>query len=198
MDSVICEIEDKWLYTAHSVVKYKPENYNEKGHYTKEEWGCMGDVGRIYDGHLVTLDEYLEVEQQYVDAAVKIMELVNCKYLTVTFLGDTVRSTKSSIRDMLSKKNRFLSYDKMLYDSYMGLVEGKRIYVADIPSVVRLNLREYTNTTLTNLKKSLEIHFGYDYYMFFNTKFSIDILREEIRKIGLYLDPHSEAKKRYQ
>lgn len=197
MDNIICEIGDKWLYTAHLVVKYKPENYNEKGHYTKDEWGSMGDVGRVYDGHLVTLDEYLEVEQQYVDAVVKIMELVSCKYLTVTFLGDTVRSTKSSIRDMLSKKNRFLSYDKVLYDSYMGLVEGKRIYVADIPSVVRLNLREYTNTTLTNLKKGLEIHFGYDYYMYFNTKLPIGILREEIRKIGLYLDPRSEAKKRY-
>ena len=71
----------------------------------------------------------------------------------------------------------------------MELVRGKKIYPKDIDKVVRLNLREYTYTALTNFKKGLEAHFGYDYYMYFNTKMSIDILREEIRKIGLYLDP---------
>ena len=55
--------------------------------------------------------------------------------------------------------------------------------------MVRLNLREYTYTALTNLKNKLEIHFGSEFYMYFNNKMSIDILREEMRKIGLYLDP---------
>ncbi len=182
-------MEEEWRFTAHSVVKYKPEYYNEKGHYIRDEWGCMGDVGRIYDGHLVILDEYLEVEQKYVDAVIRIMDLTNCKYLTVSHLGDTIRSTKYSIQKMLNHENRFYYYDKLLYNSYMELVEGKRIYVKDIDKVVRLNLREYTYTALTNLKNELEIHFGGEFYMYFNTKMSIDILREEIRKIGLYLDP---------
>lgn len=55
------EREQEWRYTAHSVVKYKPEYYSEKGYYTKDEWGCMGDVVRVYDNHLLTLDEYLKV-----------------------------------------------------------------------------------------------------------------------------------------
>lgn len=33
--------------------------------------------------------------------------------------------------------------------------------------------------------------------MYFNTKMSIDILREEMRKIGLYLDPRWETNKRH-
>jgi len=77
----------------------------------------------------------------------------------------------------------------VLYDDFMELVRGKKIYPKDIDKVVRLNLREYTYTALTNLKNKLEIHFGGEFYMYFNTKMSIDILREEIRKIGLYLDP---------
>lgn len=189
MDRLKWEREQEWRYTAHSVVKYKPEYYSEKGYYTKEEWGCMGYVGRVYDNHLLTLDEYLEVEQKYINAVTRIMVLTNCSYLTVSFLGDTVPRTKDSIRKMLSEKNRFFQYDKVLYDSFMDLVEGKRIYIANIPYVVSLNLRGYTYTALTNLQKGLEIHFGYDYYMYFNTKLPIDIVREEIHKIGLHLDP---------
>lgn len=189
MDRIKWEREQEWRYTAHSVVKYNPEYYSEKGYYTKDEWGCMGDVGRVYDEHLLTLDEYLDVEQKYIDAVIRVMELTNCRYLTVSFLGDTVVSTKNSIRKMLSEENRFLQYDKVLYDSFMNLIEGKRIFKANIPYVVSLNLREYTYTALTNFQKGLEIHFGYDYYIYFNTKFPIDILRGEIRKIGLFLDP---------
>lgn len=183
------ETEEEWRYTAHTIVKYKPEYYNNEGHYIINEWGGMGDVGQIYDGHIVTLDEYLDVEQKYVDAVTKIMDLSNCKFLTISYLGDTVRSTKHSIRRMLSKKNRFLEYDRLLYNSYMELIENKRIYITDIDNIIRLNLREYTYTGLTNLKKGLEIHFGYDYYMYCNTKLPTDILEKEVRKIGLYLNP---------
>ena len=189
MDREKWEKEQEWRYTAHSIVKYKPELYNEKGHYTTNEWVGMDDVGHICDGHLVTIDEYLETEQKYVDAVIKVMELTNCKYLTVSYLGDTIWDTKYSIRQMQSKKNRFLQYDRVLYDDFMELVRGKKIYPKDIDKVVRLNLREYTYTALTNLKNKLEIHFGGEFYMYFNTKMSIDILREEIHKIGLYLDP---------
>lgn len=198
MDRLKWETEEEWRYTAHSIVKYKPEFYNEKGHYTKSEWTGRWGVGRVYDGHLVTLEEYLEVEQKYVDAVVKIMNLTECKYLTVSYMEDTVQTTKESILEMLDRKNPFLQYDKLLYNSYMKLYEGRRFDVIGIPDVIRLNLRGYTYTALTNLHKKLEIHFGFDYYMHFNTKFPSDILREEIRKIGLYLDPRSEAKKRYQ
>jgi len=156
MDREKWEKEEEWRYTAHSIVKYKPELYNEEGHYTPNEWVGMDDVGHICDGHLVTIDEYLETEQKYVDAVIKVMELTNCKYLTVSYLGDTIWDTKYSIRQMQSKKNRFLQYDRVLYD---------------------------------DLKNKLEIHFGGEFYMYFNTKMSIDILREEIHKIGLYLDP---------
>ena len=183
------ETEQEWRDTAHTVVKYRPELYNEKGHYTTNEWIGMDDVGHICDGHLVTIEEYLETEQKYVDAVIKVMELTDCKYLTVSLLGDTIRTTRYSTQKILDQNSRFYCYDKMLYDSYMDLVEGKRIYIKDIGQVVRLNLREYSYTALTNFKKGLEVHFGYDYYMYFNTKMSIDILREEIRKIGLYLDP---------
>lgn len=148
----------------------------------------MDDVGHICDGHLVTIDEYLETEQKYVDAVIKVMELTNCKYLTVSYLGDTIWNTKYSIRQMQSKKIVFHNMTECYTMILWNLLEAK-IYPKDIDKMVRLNLREYTYTALTNLKNKLEIHFGSEFYMYFNTKMSIDILREEMRKIGLYLDP---------
>lgn len=186
------EIDQEWRCTAHAIVKYKPEYYDEKGNYTKDEWGCMGDIGRVYDGHLLTIDEYLEIEQKYIDAVIRIMDLTGSHFLTISYLGDTVRSTKYSIQQMLSKKNRFSKYDKLLYNTYMKIIEGKRIYVKDIDSVIRLNLREYTYTGLTNFKNGLEIHFGYDYYMYCNSKLPTTILQKEVHKAGLYLDPFNQ------
>lgn len=192
MDRLKWEREQEWRYTTHSVVKYNPECFKGKSHFTKNQWICMKDVGQVIGGHLVTLDEYLDVEQKYVDSVIKIMELTDCKYLTVSYMEDTIQTTKESILEMLDRKNPFLQYDKLLYNSYMKLYEGRRFDVIGIPDIIRLNLRGYTYTALTNLQKGLEIHFGFDYYMYFNTKFPIDILREEIRKIGLYLDPSRE------
>ena len=76
---------------------------------TTNEWTAVCDVDRVRDGHLLTIDEYLEVEQKYVDAVIKIMELTNCKYLTVTYLGDSVEDTKYSIQKMLNRKTVFIT-----------------------------------------------------------------------------------------
>ena len=109
MDREKWEKEQEWRYTAHTVVKYRPELYNEEGHYTTNEWTAVCDVDRVRDGHLLTIDEYLEVDQKYVDAVIKIMELTNCKYLTVTYLGDSVEDTKYSIQKMLNRKTVFIT-----------------------------------------------------------------------------------------
>ena len=83
--------------------------YNEEGHYTTNEWTAMCDVDRVRDGHLLTIDEYLEVEQKYVNSVIKVMELTGCKYLTISHLGDTIRSTKYSIQKTLNRKTVFIT-----------------------------------------------------------------------------------------
>jgi len=126
MDREKWEKEEEWRYTAHSIVKYKPELYNEEGHYTTNEWVGMDDVGHICDGHLVTIDEYLETEQKYVDAVIKVMELTNYKYLTVSYLGDTIWDTKHSIRQMQSKKIVFYNMTECYTMILWNLLEAKK------------------------------------------------------------------------
>ena len=87
----------------------------------------MDDIGHICDGHLVTIDEYLETEQKYVDAVIKVMELTNCKYLTVSYLGDTIWDTKHSIRQMQSKKIVFYNMTECYTMILWNLLEAKNL-----------------------------------------------------------------------
>lgn len=189
MHKVDYYLEQEWREHSHAIVKYRPEFYNEDGVYTKNEWRGIEDVGRIYDGKIVTLAEYFETEQKYVDAVVELMNMTNSCYLTVAHLGDSIRSTKCSISKILNPDNRFSTYDKLLYNTYIKLIEGQRIHINNIGNVVRLNLREYTYTDLINEQNHLEIHFGYDYYMYCNSDVSKKKLRKRIEEIGLFLDP---------
>ena len=47
MDREKWEKEQEWRYTAHTVVKYRPELYNEEGHYTTNERTAVCDVDRV-------------------------------------------------------------------------------------------------------------------------------------------------------
>ena len=48
------EYDDSWRWTADLIVKYAPENYDERGIYRKDEWTSSSDIGEIYDGKRFT------------------------------------------------------------------------------------------------------------------------------------------------
>ena len=180
-------VEQEWRNTANAIVKYKPFFYDEKGIYTKKEWISRYDVGLEFDNHVFTIEEYMLVEQKYVNAVLKVMELEKCKYLTIAHIGDTLLSSKNSLKEMLI--GQFSEYDKDLCDFYININEGQRLGVQQVAKLIRLNLRELTNTDIVNENHHLEFHFGYDYYMYCNTRLPKEILKLEIEKIGLYLNP---------
>ena len=79
------EYDDSWRWTADLIVKYAPENYDERGIYRKDEWVALSDIGNVYDGKRFTREEYLETEDKYVQAVIKGMELAGCSFLTVEY-----------------------------------------------------------------------------------------------------------------
>ena len=168
-------------------MKYKPSFYNEKGVYTKKEWISRYDIGLKFDNQIFTIQEYMIMEQKYVDAVLNIMELENCKYMTIAHIGDSLSSSKNSLKEMLV--GQFSEYDKNLCDFFISIHEGQRLGVEQVDKLVRLNLRELTYTDLSNESRHLEFHFGYDYYMYCNTRLSKDALKLEVEQLGLYLNP---------
>lgn len=180
-------VEQEWRNTTNAIVKYKPFFYNEKGIYTKKEWISRYDIGLKFDNQIFTIEEYMVMEQKYVDVVLKIMELEDCKYMTIAHIGDSLSSSKNSLKEMLV--GQFSEYDKNLCDFFISIHEGQRLGVEQVAKLVRLNLRELTYTDISNESRHLEFHFGYDYYMYCNTRLSKDALKLEVEQLGLYLNP---------
>ena len=178
---------EEWRYTAHAIVKYQPCWYLDPYGYIKDEWTQRTDVGCVFDHQLFTMEEYLETEQRYVDAVRKIAELVGCKYLTVAYMGQPLYWAKQSVKEMLV--GRFAEYDRDLCDFYIRLCEGKRLNMNETAQLVRLNLRGLAVTDLVNESRQVEFHFGDEYYMYCNTQLPEDMLKAEVEKLGLYLNP---------
>ncbi len=57
------------------ITKYNPNYRNELGHYKKDEWTSISDVGRYFDENLFTLNEYYETENNYINCVKEIIKL---------------------------------------------------------------------------------------------------------------------------
>lgn len=168
----------------HEIVKYSPENYDENGVYTKDEWISKGDIGTVYEGKPFTLEEYLNVEQRYVNVILSIMDATNCRYLTIQYL----EADKAYIAKRI-KTSRFNKIDSPLLRSISLLEENKRISIEKISDVLRLALREYIYVELSNKEHEVFIKFGYDYYLNVACSLSNEVLGGIVCKEKLFLDP---------
>lgn len=56
----------------HEIVKYNSINYLN-GVYITEEWSSKSDIGKIFNGHKFTINEYMQTEREYIDAVKIIM-----------------------------------------------------------------------------------------------------------------------------
>lgn len=139
------------------VTKYDPKNRNGKGHYMYDHWTEISDVGRTLEGELVTPEAYLKVEEDYVKAVIDILNDSNQTYLRL--IGFDEKSYKSSLKE--NKKEWFhdASFENIV------LSEDMKIGINEIPTIIRLNLRNYLHATL-EIKDKYYVHFGYDFYMY--------------------------------
>ena len=131
-----------WARRTHEIVKYPPEGYDDNGVYCREE--------------------YLEVENRYVECAVEIVETSQCKYMTIGYVED---------------------YQNKGY-RYKDRINGDQLR-----DVLRAILRNETWCVLVNLKHKVQIDFGWDYYMHVICPLEENRLRHIVESHNLYLNP---------
>lgn len=159
------------------IIKYNPEYRDEEGSYIKNEWTSYSEIGNSFDGQIFTRQQYLKVEEKYVDAFFLVKSFFNTKSIKV------IHVFKHSID---------LSYhdftDNDLFETYKNIKTGDLIVSEDIlKNIVILALREYFEVELMVERKSRsEILFGFDYYMYLKTNKNVNDLLKEINEIGLY------------
>lgn len=148
---------------SHEIVKYKPEYYDENGEYPKDEWTNYSDIGKVYEGKIVTMADYLDVENRFIDITRAILEAAGCSFITLGYVEARRRK---------------------------GLKEGMRVRVQEIDSFLRLVLRGKAYIVFINRSKGVQFDFSNDVlYMHLNCRIPDNELRAIVESRGLYLDP---------
>jgi hypothetical protein len=154
------------------ITKYNPKNRNEEGHYLYDHWTDISDVGKTLEGELVTQKEYFKIEQDYINAIIEILTESKQKYLRlVSYDNDRYID---SIKDNVNEWFHNSDFENL------NIYEDKKILLSEIPTIIKLNLRGYIDTSL-EIKDQFYIQFGYDFYMYSGTP---NLSQETVERIN--------------
>ena len=157
------------LRQYHEIVKYSPQGYDKQGIYTFDEWTDISDIGKEFNGRFLQEEEYLRVENSYIQCAKEIVLKSGCSYLTIGYIEKSSRSKR---------------FSKYRYKA--------RIYPLEFENLLKYMLRNDIYCHLVNLRKRVGIYIGYDYYMRVRTPLDDDALNTIVSSQELYLDPRSD------
>lgn len=116
---------------SYKITKYNPSYSKE---IIREEWTSYHDIGKS-----VSMEEYLLIENEYIESVIGICKCIKTKFLKIK--------------------------DLEIYNDSLDLVENKKIEIPELKDILRLVLREELWCKLVS--KECQFHFGYDYYMYF-------------------------------
>jgi hypothetical protein len=130
------------------VSKYDLKYRDENGFYQREEWISYYDIGREFLGEVLTEKQYLAVENSYLNVIRKLYEIYPSLVLHINGL------------------ELFDEDDDRWH-------ENDAITKEKVDKLARAVLREELWCKL--IDENVEVHFGYDYYMYivFKTNYSI-------------------------
>ncbi|MGO1070818.1 hypothetical protein [Lysobacter sp. CA199] len=121
------------------ITKYDPALRDDSGAYLGEAWTSIGDIGRSFDGVVLTEAEYRRVEAAYVDTAVEFLHEAGVAALTVRGL----------------ENHR---------DAPIAFGEGAALPLEQVGDWLRRMLREQFWCRLES--DDAFVHVGYDYYLY--------------------------------
>ena len=69
----------------HEIVKYHPAGYKDRI-YTFDDWTSISDIGKIFRTGILSADDYIKVEDSYVNTILTVMSETDCHYLTIEYV----------------------------------------------------------------------------------------------------------------
>ena len=170
---------ENWRFCAVAVLK--EENYPQS-----DSWTSFSDIGRIYNGHKFTYDDYLQTEQSYVRLFVSMFEYLHAKRIKLIHLA---------FNEIVASQDCL--YDEMLKSWYGKVFNNMSLSLENIQYVIPLILRENIWGVLYHKRTNTYVRFGYDYYVYVNSPrlfqlvdgkdcYNIDFV-EMVHQNGLYL-----------
>lgn len=69
----------------HEVVKYHPAGYSLRI-YTYDDWTSISDIGKTFRTGILSADDYIKVEDSYVNTILTVMSETDSHYLTIEYV----------------------------------------------------------------------------------------------------------------
>jgi len=169
----------------YEITKYNPDFRDEKRRYLKEDWIGIGDIGKSFEGEMLTVDKYKEIEDSYINAIHLIMDYMRIPYLTIndvrrSFSYDTFQDIRKKIQEL---------YSKDVLETYLHVKDRDKLDNKKIDLFCRLLLREDIGAEVYYPRR-MKVFIGYDYLMGIHTSKSIDSIIPSIEQMGLFVEKH--------
>ncbi|WP_104371362.1 hypothetical protein [Desulfocucumis palustris] len=168
------------------ITKYNPSFRDYNGVYNLNEWTSFGDVGKSFDGKILTIDEYLSIENAYINAVLAFMEdlkITSLKVRGVEKYDEYLRLNKTSIE-----------YPNDMVNLFSKVCDNCTIEMDKVENLCRLVLREHMWCKLEN-GSLIFVHFGHDYYMYIGSTRKCNNAIEKIKKSGLFVEEYKSPYK---
>lgn len=151
---------------SYRITKYNPKYRNKDGIYTLDEWTSISDFN---DNDLIS--KYIPYEDAYIKAIYEFMKINNIKNLYI---------------DEIEKNCEHIKYSDIKLDINQ-LINNKVLSKDEISNVTKAILRE---TIYAKLKSDneMEVHFGYDYYMYILSKKKVIANSFLFNDVKLYIE----------
>lgn len=165
------------MYNQYRITKYNPIYRDSTGAYMKDEWISFGQIGDSFNGKIFSLEEYIDVENKYIESIFFILDYFKTKKLKVITPEYNNRNIDNSGYNIDLIK---------LYKLKPKCLDTE----TKIKNYIRLILRGDLWASLKLKSKKAYIEFGYDYYMYVKTTTKLpNELIKYIENLGLFIEP---------
>ena len=187
----------RWARSGLEIAKYRPDKYNGEGVYTDtEEWTDYFDVGDS-----ISLNEYLEIENRYINTAIQILKLMDCSLVTLVcyenIASSLVRRTRSHpfFVKLNGGRNFYLS-DEDIHLVYLSktLKEKSRVPCEKMADVMKILLRGYANAFVCNESRKVYFELPGSYYLWLNCPVQYHTsVAEIVKNNNLFFNPRDKS-----
>jgi len=160
------------------ITKYDPQYRDNRGAYLKDEWTDYGDIGKTFEGKILTLEEYLKTEDAYIQAILLFMEDLNIDSLRISCLEKDGRNPKKVIVDDIE------------------IVNNTYVNKESIVPIIRLILR--SKTWCKFKAKQMYIDCNSEFYTFIiSIKRPSDSAIKKIELMGFFVEERESPDKEF-
>lgn len=167
----------------HEIVKYTPSGYNKDGIYVYDDWTSISDIGKSIGDNILSVENYLEVEGNYINTILAIMSEIDCHYLTLEYVEANRHEIMKDIKRYKQK------YNLPILEFIPILKVGKRVSRKNAAILFRLCLRELCYIEFSCKSKNLKMYFTTEYYLNIQCPICKERLNQIVSENHLYLDP---------